>query len=209
LIALALAAASPVPAPNPQAPHLAPSLLDALPSPTPRPILPPMPSPMVGTWLLHEDFEHGMGHWRASGGSGDAGWHLLRAAACGGLYTMVLGRPHNDPFTNVAATAELTLAKPVDLTRLRKPHLQYDLKGLCFPYDLLAIRPYVRRPGQVWKPVGALGYARYPLVVTFAADLSAFAGGPIELMFRGEMHAGAKPNRGLYLDDVTVLETAR
>ncbi|MDB5102034.1 MAG: hypothetical protein JWM80_6455 [Cyanobacteria bacterium RYN_339] len=198
-----------MPGPDPQAPRLAPSLLDALPSPTPRPVLPPMPSPMVGPTLFHEDFEQGMGRWHASAGPGDAGWHLLRAAACGGLYTMVLGRDHNDVFTNVATTADLTLKMPLDLTRLRRPHLQYDLKGLCYPYDLLTIRPYARRPGGVWKPVGAAGQARYPLVVTFAADLTPFAGGLIELRFHGEMRAGSKPNRGLYLDDINVLETAR
>jgi hypothetical protein len=203
LIAVALAAASPVPAPNPQAPHLAPSLLDALPSPTPRPILPPMPSPVVGPWLFHEDFEHGMDRWRATG---DPCWHLLRAAACGGLYTMVLGRAHNDVFTNLRAAGDLVLAKPIDLTRARRPHLQYDLKGLCYPADLLAIRPYVRRPGGAWKPVGQPGQARYPLVVTFAADLTPWAGGPIELRFHGDMKPGPKANRGLYLDDVNVVD---
>jgi hypothetical protein len=133
----------------------------------------------------------------------------LRAAACGGLYTMVLGREHNDVFTNVAASCDLVLAQPISLKGMILPRLQYDLKGLCFPADLLTIRAYVRRPGGAWQAVGQPGHARYPLVVTFVADLAAFKGGPIELKFHGELKAGPKPNRGLYLDDVNVLDVSR
>ena len=53
---------------------------------------------------------------------------------------------------------------------------------------------------------GAIGQARYPLVVTFTADLTPFAGGPLALRFHGEVRASAHPNHGIYLDDVYVIE---
>lgn len=181
-------------------------LTDALPSPTPAPSLPPMPRVAVGPHYFHEDFEHGMARWQATGAAGEVGWHHLRAAACGGRYTMVLGRPGNQPFAATAATALLTLTTPIDLTHARKPRLEYDLKGVSEPWDLFTVTAEARRPGGAWKPVGAAGTARYAIVATFTADLTPYAGHPVELRFRGVVKNVSRANRGFYLDDVIVLE---
>lgn len=197
--ALALAALAPVPA------RVA-SLADALPSPRPAATLPSMPPMALGKKLFHEDFEEDRPTFRASGTRSGVGWHRLRAAACGGRYTMVLGRAFNDVFTNAPATADLTLVKPLDLRRTRHPRLQYDLKGITYPPDLVEIRPWVRRPGGRWQAIGAVGQARYMFVATFTADLTPFRGGKLELRFRGVVKAGNKPNKGMYLDDIAVVE---
>jgi hypothetical protein len=182
------------------------SLIDSLPAPTPAPMLPSMPPPAIGAWLLREDFEHGDAAWQTTGGTGDLGFHHLRAVACGGRYTMVLGRLHNEPYSGVGCTADLSLKQALDLRKAKHPRLQYDLKGVTTPLDLITIRPYARRPGGAWAPIGAVGHARYTLVATFTADLSAYAGGYMELRFHGQIGQSRQPNKGLYLDDVYVLE---
>jgi hypothetical protein len=197
--ALALAALAPVPV------RVA-SLVDALPSPRPAATMPSMPPMALGKKLFHEDFEAGMATFRAEGTRKGLGWHRLRAAACGGRYTMVLGRAFNDVFTDATTTADLVLVKPLDLTRARHPRLQYDLKGITYPPERVEVRPWVRRPGGQWQPIGAVGQARYMFVATFTADLTAYRGGKLDLRFRGEIKAGSKPNKGMYLDDITVVE---
>lgn len=165
-----------------------------------------MPLAAVGPSYFHEDFEHGLSRWEATGGRGDLGWHHLRAVACGGHYTMVLGRPHNEPFSGPATRAWLTARGPIHLRGAHRPRLQYDLRGVTTPHELLAVRPEIQLPGQPWHPVGAEGVARYTLVATFTADLTPYAGRDVRLRFVGHVGASARPNRGLYLDDVFVLE---
>ena len=160
----------------------------------------------VGQRYLHEDFERGVGPWKASGGHDAIGWHRLRAAACGGQYTMVLGRERNLPFETPGLGADLTLDHPLDLRHARHPRLQYDLKGVTDPLGLVTLRAYARRPGAVWHPIGAPGHARYPVVATFTADLTPYAGGPVELRFHGEVGPSRHPVQGLYLDDINVVE---
>ena len=63
-----------------------------------------------------------------------------------------------------------------------------------------------RRPGGKWKNIGATATARYPAVVTYTADLNPYAGGLAELRFVGTVNAGSASNKGMFLDDVHVVE---
>ena len=201
------ATASPSPVALASAGSAAPlSLSDALPSPTPDATLPSMPPEVPGAFLFYEDFEKGWSRWKASGGAGPVGFHHLKAATCGGLYTMVLGEPKNPPTTFAAAEAFLTLRKPIDLAKAKHAQLQFDLKGHTNPPDAASITAEARTPGGEWKAIAPRATARFPLVVTFTADLAPWVGKAVELRFRGATKPAAQPTKGFYLDDVHVVE---
>ncbi|MDB5100853.1 MAG: hypothetical protein JWM80_5274 [Cyanobacteria bacterium RYN_339] len=211
-LALSLLACKPeekkatAPSPSPTA---AMSLADALPSAMPSPVLPKMPAPVAGRFVFFDDFENGTAKWRMEGGAGGLGWHHLKTKSCGGLYTMILGTATNGEFKQAKAAGYLVAVKPVDLTGTKKPQLQYDLKGANMPPDVITIRPEIRRAGGAWQPIGAVAEARYPVVVTFTADLIPYAGSVIDLRFRGEIKGGDQPSKGVFLDDVHVVESNR
>jgi hypothetical protein len=54
--------------------------------------------------------------------------------------------------------------------------------------------------------VGERSTAHFVLVNTLAADLTAFAGGPAELRFHLVAQSPESPTKGLYLDDVQIIE---
>lgn len=192
--------------PSPTAVASAVSLSDALPSPTPDAALPSMPPEQAGAFVFYEDFEKGMDRWKTSGGAGKVGFHHLKAATCGGLYTMVLGEPKNPPTRFATAEAHLTLAKPIDLSKVKRAQLQFDLKGHTNPPEAAAITAEARTPGGAWQAIAPTATARFPLVVTFTADLGPWVGKAVELRFRGSTKAAAEPSKGYYLDDVHVVE---
>jgi hypothetical protein len=185
------------------------SLSEALPSVVPSPVMPKMPAPVAGRFVFFDDFENGFAKWKIEGGADGLGWHHIKSKSCGGLYTMVLGTATNEPYTGGQAVSYLAAAAPIDLKGTKKPQLQYDLKGYTTPPEVIAIRPELRKPGGAWQPIGAVANARYAVVVTFTADLVPYAGGPVELRFKGEIKGSGQPNKGIFLDDVHVVESNR
>lgn len=215
LLALSLVACKPsqeeqkatAPSPAPSATATAPmSLAEALPSALPSTVMPKMPTPVAGRFVFFDDFENGAAKWKLEGGKGGVSWHHIKSKSCGGLYTMVLGTAKNDAFKQVQTTAYVASVKPVDLKGTRHPQLQYDLKGYTTPQEVLTIQPEIRLPGGAWQPVGALATGQFPVVVTFTADLTPYAGKQIELRFKGAVKGNDQPNKGIFLDDVHVVE---
>jgi hypothetical protein len=176
------------------------------PVPSPSPSTGISPSQLTGAFLFYEDFEKGMDRWAIAGPDGPVGWHLLKAYACGGLYSMLMGQADQTPFTAGAGEYTLTLKALLDLTRAKRPHLRYDVKGLATPETAFAFQPEARRPGGDWQPIGDRSTARFVLVNTLAADMTAFAGGTAELRFRVVSRPADAPTKGMYLDDVQVIE---
>lgn len=182
------------------------SLSDALPSPTPDHTMPSMPPEVAGGFLFYEDFEKGRDRWAINGVSRGVGWHHLKAATCGGLYTLVLGEAKNPPTKFAAGASYLTLKAPLDLGKAKAAQLQYDIKGVANPPASAAITPEVREPGGAWKAVAPTATARFPLVVTYTADLTPYLGKKIALRFRGTTKPASEPTKGFYLDDIHVVE---
>ena len=192
--------------PSPTAVASTLSLSAALPSPTPDSTLPRMAPEIAGAFLFYEDFERGRDKWAISGGAKGVGWHHLKAATCGGLYTMVLGEAKNPPTRFAQGEALLTLKQPIDLRKAKSAQLQYDIKGSLKPADAATIVAEARSPGGAWKAIAPPATARFPLVVTFTADLSPWLGQQVELRFRGSTKPAAEPSKGFYLDDIHVIE---
>lgn len=183
------------------------SLADALPSPIPSMVRPSMPPQLPGAFIFYDDFEKGMGKWAVTGNAKDLGWHLLNAATCGGLWTMVLGKPLNEEHQGQACEAYLSVKQAIDLRKAKRPQLQYDLKGVSLPPELIAVQAQVRKKGQgPWADVGPVAHGSLPLVLTFVADLTPYAGSELELRFRGQLKAAPKATKGFYLDDVHIVE---
>lgn len=182
------------------------SLSDALPSPTPDSTLPSMPPEVAGSFVFYEDFEKGKDRWAITGVTKGVGWHHLKAATCGGLYTMVLGEAKNPPTRFGVATSYLTLEQPIDLARPKAAQLQWDIKGSTNPPEAATILAEARTPGGAWKPLAAVATARFPLVVTYTADLAPYLGKKLELRFRGATKPAKEPTKGFYLDDIHIVE---
>jgi hypothetical protein len=211
LLAAVVAACSgedtaPVASPSPSASTAPISLLDALPSPTPNRTLPSMPTEVAGAFVFFDDFEKGAGRWAMTGGAKGVGWHHLKAATCGGLYTMLLGEAKNPATTFAAAESFLVLKAPLDLTKARAPQLQFDLKGETSPPEAAVITAEAREPGGPWMPLTQPATARFQLVVTYTADLTPYAGKRLELRFRGVTKPAKRKSKGFYLDDVHVVD---
>ncbi|MNX98417.1 hypothetical protein D3C86_1308270 [compost metagenome] len=120
---------------------------------------------------------------------------------------MLIGREAQAPFTDAEGDFLLTLKQPIDLAGRTRPHVAYDVLGSANPADSLVLQPEARRPGGTWQAVGRETYAEYPRMVAHRyADLTAFAGGPVELRFRAVLRAADQPGKGLLLDDIRILE---
>jgi hypothetical protein len=198
-------AANPTPTASLQVAAL--DLSGALPSPTPDRSLPAGMKPEIaGSFVFYEDFEKGVAKWTPSVGKSGVGFHLLKAATCGGLYTMVLGEAKNPPTKFASEEVLLTLKAPIDLRKVKKAQLQYDLKGDVTPPDSAAIIAEMRPVGGTWKPVAPKATARFPLVVTFTAELDPYLGKQVELRFRGITKPAKQAGKGFYLDDVHVVQ---
>lgn len=174
---------------------------EAGPPPEPTPAV-----PLVGPFLFYEDFENTERPWRAEGAAGGIGWYRLNAPVCGGAYAMHMGKAIQQPFAGGSGTFTLTLATPIDLTKAKRPHLTYDVRGVADPAEAVVLQPEARRPGGAWKAVGTPAAGRYRFVFTRFADLSEFTGGPIELRFSTVLAPSAAPHKGLYLDMVQIVE---
>lgn len=182
------------------------SLSGALPSPTPDRTLPSMKPEMAGSFVFYEDFEKGSAKWVLGVGKSGVGFHHLKAATCGGLYTMVLGEAKNPPTNFAKEEVYLTLRTPIDLRKVKKSQLQYDLKGDVTPPDSATIIAELRPVGGRWRVIAPKATARFPLVVTFTAELDPYLGKQIELRFRGVTKPAKQPGKGFYLDDVHVVQ---
>ena len=69
------------------------------------------------------------------------------------------------------------------------------------------VQPEARRPGGDWEPVGPVTVSRYPSDMGYrAADLTAFAGGEVEIRFKAYLSPLDRPTRGFMLDDVKLME---
>jgi hypothetical protein len=198
-------ATAPSPSPSPSASATL-SLAAALPSALPSTVMPKMPTPVAGRFVFFDDFENDAAKWKTEGGKGGVAWYRIKSKSCGGLYTMVLGTAKNEPFKHVETTAYVATARPVDLKGTVHPQLQYDLKGYTTPVEVLEIQPEIRVAGGAWQPVGAVATGQFPVVVTFTADLTPFAGKQIDLRFKGVVKGNEQPNKGIFLDDVHVVE---
>lgn len=188
------------------APSQALSLMDALPSPTPNQVLPSMPPPVSGAFTAYEDFEHGIQRWTLQTNPNGFGWHLLKASTCGGLYTMVLGFKDNQATRFKPGTALLTLREPIALPAGKHLQLKYDVKGLVNPPEAATIQAEMRLGTGAWRPVAPLAQARFPLVVSFRADLTPYAGQRLSLRFRGQGSQTLEPQKGFYLDDIHIIQ---
>jgi hypothetical protein len=150
----------------------------------------------AGKFLFLEDFEGGTARWELPA----TGWRLLNAMSCGGLYTMLLpdaGQPGESVFT---------LKEPLDLKAASKPVLKFDVKGLTSPEDAVVIQAEVRPEGKDWQPLGHDARGNHVFVASVVADLAPFAGQAVGLRFHGVTKAGKADAKGMYLDDVAVIE---
>ncbi|MNT38768.1 hypothetical protein D3C72_1749760 [compost metagenome] len=120
---------------------------------------------------------------------------------------MLFGLPDRAEFSEGSGQSVLTLKEPIDLTAATRPHLKYDVRGLSYPQDAVMVQPEARRRGGDWVPVGPVTVSRYPSDMGYrAADLTAFAGGEVELRFKAYLSPLDRPTRGFMLDDVKILE---
>ncbi|MDB5099360.1 MAG: hypothetical protein JWM80_3781 [Cyanobacteria bacterium RYN_339] len=150
----------------------------------------------TGKFLFYEDFENGTEKWELPA----TGWQLLNAYSCGGKFTMLL------PDTGRPGESYFTLRAPLDLGKLVKPLLKYDVKGLTTPEDATVIQAEVRPPGQDWRPLGHDARGNHAFAAAVVADLKPYAGQTVGLRFHGTTKAGQADTKGMYLDDVGVIE---
>lgn len=184
--------------------YLLPLLLVA--SCAPAPVITaatPSPSPSVnpdmapsGKFLFYEDFENGTDKWELPA----TGWQILAAYSCGGKYTMLLpdaGKPGETVFT---------LKEPLDLAKAVKPVLKYDVKGLTNPATAVELRVEVKPAGKDWLAVGHTTQGDHVFVASQIADLVPYVGQAIGLRFVGTTRDGKADSKGMYLDDIAVIE---
>lgn len=209
VLALALAACEPnvekVPEPAQPSMSAPVSLLDALPSPTPDQTLPSMPPAIAGSFLFYEDFERGADRWTMAGGRDGIGWHLLKASTCGGLYTMVLGHKLNEATRLATGSSTLTLKAALPIPAAGEFQLKYDVKGAVTPPEAATIHAEIRPANGKWSSIAPVATARFPLVVTFKANLAPYLGQTINLRFRGTTETTREPQKGFYLDDIYII----
>lgn len=182
-----------------------------VPSPKPSrdPADVPPPGALSGAFLFFEDLEHTGDRWALAGASGGVGFHRLKAPACGGLYTLHVGRADHAPFTPLPLKTTATLKAPLDLTKAKRPLLRYDVKGEFSPIGALSLQPYVQVDGGAWQPLGKPALGRYPTVMTRFVLLTPYAGHKVRLRFEATMKAGTGKTKGYYLDDIYVMETGK
>ena len=99
-----------------------------------------------------------------------------------------------------------TLKEALDLKTAIKPVLKFDVKGLTSPEDAVVIQAELRPAGQDWQPLGHDARGNHVFVASVVADLQPYAGQTVGLRFRGVTKAGKADSKGMYLDDVAVIE---
>lgn len=207
LMIFALAACTPTVAPPVPGASSSPdiSLIGSLPSASPSAVSGDVVP--AGAFLFYEDFEQSTDRWTLPD-SPAPGWRLLQAFTCGGAYTMHVGLPEQAPFTPQAGESTFVTARAIDLTKGKTPKLKFDLLGTATPASALTIHPEVREPGGAWTALGAPLTAQYVTMRSIVRDLTPYAGKKIELRFRAVMEAGQAETKGLFLDDIQVIEPA-
>ncbi|MDB5096673.1 MAG: hypothetical protein JWM80_1094 [Cyanobacteria bacterium RYN_339] len=158
-----------------------------------------------GAFVFFEDFEGGTGRWQLPA-SAEVGWRLLHAHTCTGEYSLLLGRDQAETFTGSAQDSYVTLATGLDLAKSRRPAFKYDVLGLAMPDGAIALSLEVRPAGGAWQPLGDARVANHAFALTFVSDLSAWTGQTIDLRFHGVVKDVKEPTRGLYLDQLAVIE---
>lgn len=182
-----------------------------LPSPSPAadPADTPPAGALSGKFLFFEDFEHSGDRWTLAGAPGQGGFHRLKAPACGGLYTMHVGRTDNQPFSPGSFKTSVTQKAQIDLTQAKRPLLRFDVKGDFAPEGSLVLQPMVQVDDGAWQPLGRPTKGRYQTVLTRFVLLEPYKGHKIRLRFEATVEPTTKPTVGYYLDDIYVLETAK
>lgn len=166
----------------------------------------PTPPPLAGAYLFYEDFEHGTRQWTLPS-AGTVGWRLLESHSCGGDYTALFGADKQAPFSNVATSADLTLAKPLDLTKAVHPWLTYQVLGSSEPAAALTLQAQIDAGDGHWQSVGQPAQGGYEQMGTLVVDLAPYVGKTIGLRFHAECQATATAGKGMQLDDVAIIET--
>jgi hypothetical protein len=181
------------------------SLLDSVPSPhvtVPGDVgLAP-----AGAFLFYEDFEHGALRWDLTRSGGPVGWYLLNASNCGGLYTMALGLKDQKAGKLTEGGWSVLTGPWIDLRKAKKPVLKFDVKGEVTPAEAVTVYTEVSKDGRAWQQVGYPTQARYMLMQTRVADLKAYVGTKVQLRFRAVWTPSRTDSKGLFLDDIHVIE---
>jgi hypothetical protein len=172
---------------------------------TPDPVWGSDPVP-AGSFLFYEDFEKGYDRWAMPDPKAEVAFRPLNAPTCGGLWSILLGTADHERYTPAAGEHVLALADPLDLTKAKRPFLKYDVKGVTFPETAIDLTAEVRPEGGAWTPVGRRIRGGYVFMASIGADLTAYAGQQVGLRFRATFTAGEAAAKGMYLDDVQVLE---
>jgi len=160
----------------------------------------------AGAFVFFEDFEQGTARWQLPAGTEPVAWRLLNALTCGGKYTMLIGQDNQVPFAAAEGESVLTLKSPLDLTRAVRPQLKYDVKGLAYPADALTIQAEIQPSGEDWRPWGRAVNGAFVFMGSVVADLTPYAGKSVGLRFRARFKPAGEPAKGMYLDDVVVIE---
>jgi hypothetical protein len=158
-----------------------------------------------GSFVFFEDFEAGTGRWQLPAGP-DLGWRLLKAHTCTGDYSLLLGRDQQEPFTGSAQDSYVTLTNGLDLTRAKNPLLKYDVLGAATPEGAVAMTVEVRPAGGAWQPLGETRLANHNFALSFVSPLTGWAGQKLDLRFHGTIKQVQAPSKGLYLDQIAVIE---
>ncbi len=140
----------------------------------------PSPSPQVfgsdripvGRFVYYEDFEKGFDGWALPPAPAGVALRPLKAPACGGLWTVHLGLPGQQPYVPVAGHHVLTKRRPLDLRQARRPKLKYDVKGLTYPAEALDLTAEVRSVGGLWQPIGRRIRGGYMFMASIVAALT-------------------------------------
>lgn len=188
------AAATPAVAPSPtqaSSDPLAPNLVSD--------VVPP------GSFLFFEDFEAGTGRWQLPAAA-DLGWRLLKAHTCTGEYSLLLGKDGQEPFTGSAQDSYVTLATGLDLSKATNPLFKYDVLGKASPDGAVSCSVEVRTKDGDWKPLGEPRVANHAFALTYVSPLAEFVGQTVDLRFHGKIDQVQAPSKGLYLDQVAVIE---
>ncbi len=160
----------------------------------------------AGAFLFYEDFERGYDRWALPDASAAVTFRKLNAPTCGGLWSILLGTADHARYTPAPGEHVLALKAPLDLSKAKKPFLKYDVKGVTFPAEAVELWAEIRGAGGAWTPVGRRVRGGYVFMASIGADLTAWAGQPIDLRFRARMTTGTEGAKGMYLDDVQVVE---
>jgi hypothetical protein len=193
------AAATPVTPAASSAPQPAATPIAALAPDLVSDVVPP------GSFVFFEDFEAGTGRWQLPAAA-DLGWRLLKAHTCTGEYSLLLGKDGQAPFTGSAQDSYVTLTQGLDLSKATNPLFKYDVLGKATPDGAVTFTVEVRAKGGDWKPLGEPRVANHAFALTYVSPLTEFAGQTVDLRFHGKIDQVQEPSKGLYLDQVAVIE---